>query len=55
VVGVKGQVRLDDRWYLPFYADVGTGDSDLTWQLEGNRGLDQLSFSGPAAAVTWRF
>jgi hypothetical protein len=79
VVGVKGQVRLDDRWYLPFYADVGTGDSDLTWQLfggvgyafdwgevslvyrhidwqfEGNRGLDNLSFSGPAAAVTWRF
>jgi hypothetical protein len=79
VVGVKGQVRLDERWYLPFYADVGAGDSDLTWQLfggvgyafdwgevslvyrhidwqfEGNRGLDNLSFSGPAAAVTWRF
>jgi hypothetical protein len=79
VVGVKGQVKLDDRWYLPFYADVGTGESDLTWQLFGGVGyafdwgevslvyrhmhwdfdsgarLNDLSFSGPAAAVTWRF
>jgi hypothetical protein len=35
VVGVKGRVNLADRWYLPYYVDVGTGDSDLTWQIFG--------------------
>lgn len=79
VVGVKGQLTLDDRWYLPFYADVGAGESDLTWQVFGGVGyafdwgevslvyrrvhwdlgsgakIDDISFSGPAAAVSWRF
>lgn len=32
VVGVQGRTALADRWYLTYYADVGTGDSDLTWQ-----------------------
>jgi hypothetical protein len=32
VVGVKGRVTLGDRWYLPYYLDVGAGQSDLTWQ-----------------------
>ncbi len=35
IVGVKGRFALDrdGHWTAPFYADVGTGDSDLTWQL----------------------
>lgn len=32
IVGVKGQLTFSKRWYLPYYLDVGTGDSDLTWQ-----------------------
>lgn len=32
VVGVKGYADLGDRWYLSYYADIGAGDSDLTWQ-----------------------
>ena len=32
VVGIRGRTDLSDRWYLTYYADVGTGDSDLTWQ-----------------------
>lgn len=32
VVGVSGQYNLSQRWYVPFLADVGTGDSNLTWQ-----------------------
>lgn len=33
IVGVKGQVRLGDgRWFMPYYADIGTGSSNLTWQ-----------------------
>jgi len=43
VVGVKGRVNLADRWYLPYYADVGTGQSDLTWQV----------FAGVAYSFDW--
>jgi hypothetical protein len=33
IVGVKGQVRLGDgHWFMPYYADIGTGDSNWTWQ-----------------------
>jgi hypothetical protein len=32
VVGVSGQYNLTKRWYVPFLADIGTGDSRLTWQ-----------------------
>ena len=32
VVGVKGQYAFNDKWYLPYHFDIGTGDSDLTWQ-----------------------
>lgn len=34
IVGLRGQLTFgeDKRSYLPYYADVGTGDSDVTWQ-----------------------
>lgn len=38
IVGVKGYIAAGDKWYLPYYADIGTGDSDLTWQLFGGIG-----------------
>ena len=34
IVGVKGRVNLSEKWYLPYYLDIGTGDTDLTWQAE---------------------
>jgi hypothetical protein len=33
VIGVKGHLDLNPEVYMPFYADVGTGQSDLTWQV----------------------
>jgi len=34
VGGVRGRIKLGDgNWYIPYYADVGAGDSELTWQL----------------------
>jgi len=33
IVGVRGSIMLNEHWFLPYYADIGTGDSDLTWQL----------------------
>jgi hypothetical protein len=35
IAGVKGRYALDNRWSFPFYADIGTGESDLTYQLAG--------------------
>ena len=32
VVGLKGQYKINDKWFMPYYADVGTGETDLTWQ-----------------------
>ncbi len=33
IVGVRGRVRIgDSNWTLPYYLDIGTGNSDLTWQ-----------------------
>lgn len=33
VVGVRGQARLGDgRWFVPYYLDVGTGQSNSTYQ-----------------------
>ena len=40
IVGVKGRYALGEKnaWFLPFYLDVGTGDSKLTWQGAGGVG-----------------
>jgi len=38
ILGAKGRVALNDRWFLPYYADVGTGDSELTWQAAAGFG-----------------
>jgi outer membrane protein OmpA-like peptidoglycan-associated protein len=32
VVGVRGRLGLGGRWTLPYYLDVGTGDTNFTWQ-----------------------
>jgi hypothetical protein len=40
IVGVKGNYAFGDdrKWFAPFYLDVGTGDSQLTWQIAGGIG-----------------
>ncbi len=38
IVGVSGQMDLSGQWYLSGYADIGTGDSDLTWQVWASAG-----------------
>lgn len=34
IVGGKGRIAFGSaqKWVLPYYFDIGTGDSDLTWQ-----------------------
>jgi len=45
IVGLKGRYTFAQapKWSLPFYVDVGTGDSDLTWQI----------FAGVSYAFSW--
>jgi len=34
IIGLKGSLNLNEQWYIPYYdADIGTGESDLTWQI----------------------
>ena len=35
VVGIRGHFNLADRWSIPYVLDIGTGDSDYTWQAMG--------------------
>ncbi len=33
LVGINGNLDFSDsNWSMPYYADIGAGDSDLTWQ-----------------------
>ena len=45
IIGTKGRVRFgaDNRWFVPYYLDVGTGQSDLTWQAMGGLGYSWQS------------
>ena len=40
VVGIKGRAAFggDRKWFFPYYGDIGTGNSKLTWQLMAGLG-----------------
>jgi hypothetical protein len=38
IVGLKGNAALGERWFLPYYLDVGAGDSKFTWQATAGIG-----------------
>ena len=54
VVGLKGRATLGagHHWYVPYYVDVGAGDSDLTWQAMVGLGY---SFDTVAVTGVWRY
>jgi hypothetical protein len=54
IVGVKGRVAFgaDRSWFVPYYADVGTGESDLTYQLMTGIGY---SFKWGEMVAHWRY
>ena len=51
VVGVKGRINLGENWFIPYYADIGTGDSDSTWQAMTGIGF---GLSWGAVTLTYR-
>lgn len=54
VVGAKGQFLFGDerRWFVPWYADVGAGQSKLTYQVIGGLGY---AFSWGQVIGAWRY
>jgi hypothetical protein len=38
IVGIRGDVNLTKKWYLPYYLDIGTGNTDFTWQASAGVG-----------------
>jgi len=53
IVGLKGRyVGSDGKWFLPYYLDVGGGDSQLTYQAIAGVGR---AFSWGDVAGTWRY
>jgi hypothetical protein len=38
IVGVRGKYAFNEQWYVPYYLDIGTGDSDFTWQVSAGLG-----------------
>jgi hypothetical protein len=54
IIGVKGRYSFGDerRWFTPFYLDVGTGESDLTWQIAGGLGY---SYTWGSVFGMWRY
>jgi len=54
IVGAKGRLAFgpDQHWVVPYYFDIGAGDSDLTWQAMV--GL-AYSFGWGDLGVAWRY
>jgi hypothetical protein len=50
-------VNLTEKWYLPFYADIGTGQSKLTWQALGGIGyrFKWFDFTVAYRYLSWDF
>jgi hypothetical protein len=54
IVGVRGRYTFGtgQRWLVPFYLDVGTGESKLTWQAAGGIGY---AFSWGEITAMYRY
>ncbi|MBS0559801.1 MAG: hypothetical protein JSR21_07080 [Proteobacteria bacterium] len=53
IAGVRARIKIGDQgFYLPFYADVGGGGSQPTWQIAGGVGY-QTGWAG--VSLTYRY
>ncbi len=57
IVGAMGQIKVNEKWYLPFQGDIGTGDTDLTWQVFGGVGykFTNLDLIAGYRHLEWNF
>ncbi|HMN76547.1 MAG TPA: hypothetical protein PKC97_10815 [Burkholderiaceae bacterium] len=54
IVGIKGLAYIGggQTWFLPYYVDVGAGQSKLTWQFNAGIGYQ---FGWGALVASWRY
>ena len=54
IVGAKGRIGIPGsrEWFAPWYVDIGTGQTDLTWQALGGLGY---RFSWGEVIAVWRY
>ena len=54
IVGVKGRFNFGQNreWFVPYYLDVGTGNSNLTWQAIAGIGY---AFRWGEVVAAWRY
>ncbi|HSB23829.1 MAG TPA: hypothetical protein VLE94_12075 [Burkholderiaceae bacterium] len=54
IAGVKGRAAFGDggKWFVPYYLDVGAGQSKFTWQAVGGVGY---SFGWGDVIGAWRY
>lgn len=53
IVGAKGRAVLGDgRWFVPYYVDIGTGESKFTWQVLAGIGY---AFGWGDVVAAWRY
>lgn len=54
IIGVKGHSFLDSqrRWFVPYYLDIGTGQSKFTWQVNAGIGY---RFDWGSLVANWRY
>jgi opacity protein-like surface antigen len=52
IVGLRTDINLNEKWYLPVYFDIGTGNSKSTWQAFAGVGY---RFSKVDAILAYRY
>lgn len=54
IIGVKGNYSFgaERQWFVPFYFDIGTGQSDLTYQIVGGIGY---RYKWGEVVAAWRY
>lgn len=40
IVALNGKTQLGEKWHFAYWADIGTGDSDFTWQARLGFGVN---------------
>ena len=46
IVGIRGRINLTEKLYLPYYLDIGTGGSEMTWQASATSSNTSMSLPG---------
>jgi hypothetical protein len=57
-VGVAGRTELNNKWALTYYADIGGGGSDLTWQAHASVDYslnDTIDLTAGYRHLDWQF